>query len=609
MQTYSLPHILFILTSTIAYVEAGSATRGRIPSSGFGTPGVDASYDYVVIGGGTAGITLASRLAENSNASVAIVEAGGFYEVDNGNFSVVPGLALSAPFLGTAVPFQQQPLVDWGLVSTAQAGAGGRQIHYAQGKTLGGSSALNSMAFHRATNGTYQRWADIVGDESYTFANLLPYFKKSVQLTPPNLAKRNTPNATTVYDPSVFSKFGGPLQVSWGNWVDPPFTWFQKAFKAIGLPISPVNFNSGILFGYAAWIPSTISPIDATRSSSQSSFLAQSIEYPNLVVYTQARANRVFFNGTVATGVSVATQGVNFTISAKKEVILSAGVFHTPQLLMLSGIGPNATLSEYEIPIISDLSGVGQNLWDQIIFPVAHAMDVPTGAELITEPQYSQNTLQQYLNHATGPLSSENGFIAFEKIPQTLRSNFTSAALSDLASFPSDWPEVENVSNSGVGVGYILATLTASLSRGNVTIASADASVPPVVNLGWLSDPNDTDAQVAVAAVKRIRQAWSSISAITIGSELVPGPNITTDAAILAYIRESTSTIYHAAATCSMGKLGAPGAVVDSEARVFGVQGLRVVDNSVIPFAVPGHPQSTVYMLAEKIADIILHGK
>ena len=275
----------------------------------------------------------------------------------------------------------------------------------------------------------------------------------------------------------------------------------------------------------------------------------------------------------------------------------------------VQGIGPNATLSEYEIPIISDLSGVGQNLWDQIIFPVAHAMDVPTGAELITEPQYSQNTLQQYLNHATGPLSSENGFIAFEKIPQTLRSNFTSAALSDLASFPSDWPEVEYVSNSGVGVGYILATLTASLSRGNVTIASADASVPPVVNLGWLSDPNDTDAQVAVAAVKRIRQAWSSISAITIGSELVPGPNITTDAAILAYIRESTSTIYHAAATCSMGKLGAPGAVVDSEARVFGVQGLRVVDNSVIPFAVPGHPQSTVYMLAEKIADIILHGK
>ncbi|PQE30233.1 choline dehydrogenase protein [Rutstroemia sp. NJR-2017a WRK4] len=514
MKAYSLSHLIFVLSTAVAYIEAQNDSRGRIPSSGFGTPGVDASYDYVVIGGGTAGITIASRLAENSNLSVAIIEAGGFYEVDNGNFSIVPGLALSAPFLGTAVPFQPQPLVDWGLVSTVQTGAAGRKIHYAQGKTLGGGSALNSMAFHRATTGTYQQWADIVGDETYTFDKLLPYFKKSVQLTPPNYAKRNTPNATTLYDPKVFSSSGGPLQVSWSNWVDPPFTWFQQAFNAIGLPISPVNFNSGI--------------------------------------------------------------------------------------------GPKETLSQYKIPIISALSGVGQNLWDQIIFPVVRAMDIPTGAQLITDPQYSQKTLQQYLEHAAGPLSSENGFIAFEKIPKTLRSNFTAAALADLATFPSDWPEVEYVSNSGVGVGYILAALTASKSRGNVTINSTDSSVPPVINLGWLTDPNNTDAQVAVAAVKRIRQAWASISKITVGAEVVPGPEVTTDAQILAYIRGSASTIYHAAATCKMGKPGAAGAVVDSKARVFGVQRLRVVDNSVAPFAVPGHPQSTVYMLAEKIADAIL---
>jgi choline dehydrogenase len=293
-----------------------------------------------VVGGGTAGITIASRLAENSNLSVAIIEAGGFYEVDNGNFSIVPGLALSAPFLGTAVPFQPQPLVDWGLVSTVQTGAAARKIHYAQGQTLGGGSALNSMAFHRATIGTYQQWAEIVGDDTYTFDKLLPYFKKSVQLTPPNYSKRNTPNAKTLYDPKVFSSSGGPLQVSWSNWVDPPFTWFQQAFKAIGLPISPVNFNSGVLSGFAAWIPSTISPTDATRSSSQSSFLTQSIEYPNLVVYTQTKASRILFDGSIATGVSVSTQGLDFVISAKKEVILSAGVFHSPQILMLSGMLP-----------------------------------------------------------------------------------------------------------------------------------------------------------------------------------------------------------------------------------------------------------------------------
>jgi choline dehydrogenase len=290
-----------------------------------------------VIGGGTAGITIASRLAENSNVSVAIIEAGGFYEVDNGNFSVIPGLALSAAFLGTAVPFQPQPLMDWGLVSVPQTGAAGRLIHYAQGKTLGGGSAINSMAFHRGSAGTYQQWAQIAGDQSYTFQNLLPFFKKSVQLTPPNLFVRNTPNSTVLYDPSAFSSSGGPLQVSWPNWVDPPLTWFQKAWTAIGLPISPLNFNSGVLAGYSAWIPSSVSPADITRSSSQSAFLTQSIENTNLYVYTQTKAQNILFSGNTAKGVSVLTQGVNYTISANKEVILSAGVFHSPQLLMLSG--------------------------------------------------------------------------------------------------------------------------------------------------------------------------------------------------------------------------------------------------------------------------------
>jgi choline dehydrogenase len=291
----------------------------------------------LVIGGGTAGLTIASRLSENPSVSVAIIEAGGFYEVDNGNFSIVPGLSLAAPFLGTAIPFQPQPLMDWSLVSIPQTGAGGRQIHYAQGKTLGGGSAINSLAFHRGTLGTYQAWADTAGDDSYTFPHLLPYFEKSVHLTPPNYAARNTPNATVLFDPLVFSPSGGPLQVSWPTWVDPPLTWFQKAWTAIGLPISVLNFNSGFLSGNAAWVASTVNPKDETRSSSQTAFLSQSIENTNLYVYTQTKAQKILFNGNTATGVSVCTEGLDYTISAKKEVILSAGVFHSPQLLMLSG--------------------------------------------------------------------------------------------------------------------------------------------------------------------------------------------------------------------------------------------------------------------------------
>lgn len=256
---------------------------------------------------------------------------------------------------------------------------------------------------------------------------------------------------------------------------------------------------------------------------------------------------------------------------------------------------------------------MGQNLWDQILFSVARDVNIPTAAQLINLPQYTAITLQQYLRNASGPLSSLNGFIAFEKIPPRLRSAFTASALAALASLPADWPEVEYIGSStigpsGSGLGVILAALSSSFSRGNVTIDSADIADPPVINLGWLSDAGDVDTQLAVAAFKRVRQAWDSIPQITIGPELTPGPAVQSDEEILAYIRNSTSTLLHAAGTCKMGKLGDPMAVVDSRARVFGVKGLRVVDNSASPFAVPGHPQSSIYMLAEKIAEVIRRG-
>jgi len=290
-----------------------------------------------VIGGGTAGLTVAARLAADPSISVAVIEAGGFYEQDNGNNSVLPGLWSSSPFLATTEVLPQTPLTDWGLVSVPQVGALNRTIHYAQGKTLSGSSALNAMAYHRATIGAYDRWAEVVGNQSYTFKNLLPYFQKSCNFSAPNDAKRQTPNATVKYDPSAFTSTGGPLQVSYSNWVDVALTWFQRAFTNIGLPISDVGFNSGSLAGNAAWIPSTIDSSLGERSSSQTSFLEQAITNTNIIVYTQAQATKILFQGTAASGVSVITQGVKYTISAHKEVILSAGVYHSPQLLMISG--------------------------------------------------------------------------------------------------------------------------------------------------------------------------------------------------------------------------------------------------------------------------------
>ncbi|KAI4160593.1 MAG: hypothetical protein LQ342_005614 [Letrouitia transgressa] len=563
---------------------------------------------FKVVGGGTAGITLASRLAQNSSLSVAIIEAGGFYEVDNGNYSVLPGLWASEPFLTSTEIFPPQPLIDWGLVTAPQTGALNRKIHYARGKTLSGSSAINAMAYHRGTSGSYNRWASVVGDGSYTFANILPYFKKSCDFHPPDYNKRQILNATVKYDPSAFDTNGGPLEVSYSNWVDPALTWFERALVAIGLPINAKGFNSGSLTG-TSWIPSTIDPRIGERSSSESSFLQQAIEDSNFFLYTQAQATKILFNSTTAYGVNVTTRDVSYAISARKEVIISSGVFHSPQLLMLSGIGPRSTLEKYAIPVLVDLPGVGQNLQDQPTFGIAHAIEIPVQRQLVQEPKAQIQLIQ----NATGPLSSLNGLIAFEKVPRPFRSNFSSVALESLDKLSADWPEIEYLTSTteapdGSSVGIIAAALSAPLSRGKVTITSSEISSPPAIDLGWYTDVANADTQVAIAAFKRIRQAFNKISNITAGPELSPGPTVQSNQEILTYIRNTSIPLYHAGATCAMGRRNDFRAVVDGHGRVYGVQNLRVVDLSAVPFVPPGHPQATVYMLAEKIAEDIRKG-
>jgi len=242
------------------------------------------------------------------------------------------------PFLATTEDYPKNPLMDWDLLSTPQPSAGNRRIHYAQGKTLAGSSAINTMTYHRGTVGSYQRWADLVGDQSYTFTNILPYFKRSATLTPPNLQKRNAPNATALYDPSAFdNRLKGPLQVSWANWVDPTQSWLARGLQAVGQALSPSGFSSGKLSG-GAWTQTTIDPKDATRSSSKTSYLRSAPKKQQPTVYLHSQASKILFDKKKkATGVIVLTEGGQHVVSARKEVILSAGVFHSPQLLMLSG--------------------------------------------------------------------------------------------------------------------------------------------------------------------------------------------------------------------------------------------------------------------------------
>lgn len=211
---------------------------------------------------------------------------------------MVPYYGLVMPVLGTSEDYPKNSLVDWGLLSTPQVSAGGRRIHYAQGKTLGGSSALNTMAYHRGTEGSYQRWADLVGDQSYTFDRLLPYFKRTSTLTPPNLEKRKAPNATALYDAGAFdNKLHGPLQVSWANWVDPTQSWLARALQSIGQRLSQNGLSSGIVDG-GAWVPTTIDPKDATRSTSKTSYLEAALQNTKtrLTVHLHSQASKILFH-------------------------------------------------------------------------------------------------------------------------------------------------------------------------------------------------------------------------------------------------------------------------------------------------------------------------
>ena len=479
-----------------------------------------------------------------------------------------------------------------------------------------------SLTFlYRGTIGSYQAWATQVGDESYTFENLLPYFKRSCRLTPPDYSKRFK-NGTVDYNPEAFDASGGPLEISWPNYANPIETWGRVGMAGIGVPPAD-DLNSGNLSG-SSFATSTVNPRNSHRSTSQSSFLTQAIDQTGLKIYTHTLGKKVLFNANkTANGVLVDTAGTQYTLSAHKEVILSAGSFQSPQLLMVSGIGPSQILLQHNIPVLSDLQGVGQNMWDQPYFGISYRVNVDTGSRLANDPIYAAQAAVDYLIDQTGPLTSPPDFIGWEKLPEPYRSKLSNSTLTALNAFPADWPETELLVGNGFAGynrnytaadpndGYQYATISSALikpiSTGNVTIASADMSDPPIINPNWLTDP--ADVEYAIAAFKRIRQVWDAMNGVTIGPEYFPGAQVSTDEEILAYIRAALVTIWHAAATCAMGKAGDPKAVIDSHASVFGVQGLRVVDASSFPFLTPGHPMATIYALAEKISDDILRGR
>ncbi|PVH74669.1 GMC oxidoreductase, partial [Cadophora sp. DSE1049] len=589
------------------------------PGSGrsFGRPNQNATYDYVIIGGGTVGLAVAMRLAEDPSYTVAVVEAGGFYQVENGNQSIVP--AYNAEFAAIDEP-NANPTVDWGFVTTPQAGANNRTLHYARGKTLGGCSALNANIYNRGTRGSYQQWADAVGDDSYLFDNWKPYFAKGTNYTVPNTNLRAA-NASVPTPGNVSSEYsGGPVHISHSNYAQPFTSWANLAFAAFGFK-SISSFSNGNLLG-SQYAPAVLQPGTNQRETSETSYLqtAFASDRTNLIVYTHTTAIQIIFSDNkTATAAEVRTGLANYVLTARKEVILSAGAFQSPQLLMISGIGPPDVLAQHNISVIANRPVVGQSMWDHIDIEVTWKVGV-VGFNTLTNATYAAEQAQLFQGSENKPASSMYGkygadYIGWEKLPEPYRSNLSSAARAELAVFSEDWPEIEyeiaSVIQPGIesdfnGYGTFIIIPVSPVSRGNITLQSSSMLDPPVINPNWLTA--ETDKKLALQALKRGRAIISSaaMQPILIGDEYAPGQSVQTDDQLNEYIRNNLFMNWHAACTCKMGKTNDTMSVVDSRARVIGVNNLRVVDASAFALLPPGHPVSTVYGLAEKIsADII----
>ncbi|UZJ52489.1 hypothetical protein CBS101457_001809 [Exobasidium rhododendri] len=587
------------------------------------------TYDYIVVGGGTAGFTLASRLSEDGS-SVIVLEAGidESFDLINHELSSTPGGDVIG--VGSSDGDLLNDGIDWMFDTVAQKGANNRKVRYARGKCSGGSSARNFMIYQRPTVGSMTTWQTLTGDSSWGFNERLDDFKKSVTFTPPrHELRQEIPSAQ--YDASVFgsSASSAPISVSYPNTPQNFSKYMQLAANELGTK-TVQTANGGSLLGvqYGA---ATLEADNGHRSSSRK-FYAAAQGRSNFKTFFSTYAKRIIFTKTgsanpkaKAVAISTAYGGYGETsiVYANKEIILSAGAFQSPQLLMVSGIGPAKTLSKFGITPVVTNENVGQGMQDHIFFGPSFSVTPATHSftDLAADPIYLVQQLLNFTANQLGPLTNNVADLqAWERPSDAILAGIGASALS---SYPADWPLLEAMSAPGVigdfsnlltqnaiaGAGgkrfaSILFALVAPLSRGSVTISSKDMAIPPVIDPNWLTDV--VDQKLAIYAFKRARAyfATNAMRPILAGAEYLPGATIQSDADILNWIRSNLMTVWHAACTTSM-RTKANGGVLDSRLRVYDVDGLRVVDAGSFPSLPPGHPQSTIYMLAERAAVLI----
>ncbi|OXI78455.1 glucose-methanol-choline oxidoreductase [Burkholderia sp. AU31652] len=524
------------------------------------------SFDYLVVGGGSAGSVLASRLTEDPDVTLCLFEAGG--TGDGWPVTVPAALVLMIP----------SKLNNWAFETVPQKGLQGRRGYQPRGKALGGSSAINAMVYTRGHHADYDDWAAL-GNEGWGWNDVFPYFKRSEH----NERLGNEWHGR-----------GGPLWVS-DLRTDNPFQarWLDAA-RECGLPVTD-DFNGAEQEGVGIY---QVTQKNGERWSAARAYLFPHLKTRgNLTVETGAQVRRIVFDGKRAVGVEVTRGGNVETVWAKKEVILSAGALQSPQLLMLSGVGPKDELERHGIQVVADLPGVGENLQDHPDFVVSYktnsldALGVSVRGAIKT-----LGDIRQYRNSRTG----------------TLTTNFAEGGAFLKTRPDLDRPDVQMhfvvgpVSDHGrkVRLGHGLSCHVCLLrpkSRGSVKLRSADPLDAPLIDPAFLD--HDDDLEVLVEGYKLTRRLMAAPSMARFVTEDLFASRSRSDDDIRALLRERTDTVYHPVGTCRMGNDAL--AVVDSQLRVRGTEGLRVVDASIMPTLVGANTNAPTIMIGEKASDLI----